>query len=1167
MSIHESHPSSTAKEVKLNPQISGTPDTLPETPQDDTTSYLSSSPSRTLSNNDDNHNNHISVTTTTVDDDHTLKHFTFINNKENIFSPLFVATNTNTNTSANISITEKGHNNSNQSKKKNNNSKRKLLEAMRSTLAKSPTPSKVTKNDVSFDDTRSEFMKSFRSFVDETTCDEGEGEGGDDSILGDSILSYESSKRDFFMNLRSFADSPDSKDQRMGNNDASFERKKNIFMSLRNLATGNNDMDTTAKDTSFNSRAGILSSLRVIARVPNEGKSFSNGNDTSFDSKAGMLSSLRGIANPSTEEEGRSRNDTEADCESKANIFASLKDIASPSNDEGRKSENNTDTDSQPTSEKEEGKSKNDTTETNINSKSNIVTLLRDIPITSTEEEKKLHSSDRSSNIELSTGDIVNPSTEVKSKATFESKESTLSSLKSITNTPEEEQGKSTYDIDSKDESTGTVSQSRSFITTLTAVEEMEKSGIDTPAKSNQDISPSFSDITHDARNKIEREKSMFSLHDKLESCKLPLRSTTPSLRKEAECRNMAQNIRQPVLSEITNQIAPPTQHKHITPQKESSTSDDYTPESQKSNVATTSSWKDDLNVVASLSQIDFLKLGMSQIGLSHIGLIEKENQAIETPRTKNSSDICRTLLSPATLSDEILDQGSEIDDVCIMSGNAYENILSPKQDQIESMQGCEMMSKTNNIEPDVGDCDETGLKKDILDNVRKEKVSPNDPDGNHHSTFYPKQDKKILSPEVRHSENLFSDSFKQDHNIQDIIADDLSEVSSLGNTSITSISSHSKHMMPSQYVRLQRSRMSLKSCSRSQSTLEQIQRDLKKIALLAKSDINQDEDSVEKAQLEILEKDISNLSICSTQENESYSKIDSKDVISFRIAPSKNDVKIRRRNTTTKTRRTGDLSIYDGVMRGFQSLQNEIDLKEREKFMVEHKHDLTENERLYNEFKSIEERESRRKMDVIWSNMSSSVVLQKDLSDQRVFAFPSLQNTQEDDEVFQSLLNDCNSSVKECLVERKKKTYAETIDGRNESNKKKKIRKKLLKKLKSMLTRKKKSKSNRSMADDQSILGISAIDSYAEDIEPKKERKMRFPSLRRKLRRRSSVQKSKDGDANDESDDESNISERLEQLMVNLDIDPLNCSDFSCSDSDTSEINVSFNYGYASLA
>ena len=101
--------------------------------------------------------------------------------------------------------------------------------------------------------------------------------------------------------------------------------------------------------------------------------------------------------------------------------------------------------------------------------------------------------------------------------------------------------------------------------------------------------------------------------------------------------------------------------------------------------------------------------------------------------------------------------------------------------------------------------------------------------------------------------------------------------------------------------------------------------------------------------------------------------------------------------------------------------------------------------------------------------------------------------------------------------------------------------------------------KANNKKCDDTSILGITAVDHKEDDQHLKK---VKFPQLRSRNRSKSLISEAENSHHGGSSDDESNISEKLHQMMTTLQISDLNDLNLSFTDSEVSN-NISSNDGF----
>ena len=375
-------------------------------------------------------------------------------------------------------------------------------------------------------------------------------------------------------------------------------------------------------------------------------------------------------------------------------------------------------------------------------------------------------------------------------------------------------------------------------------------------------------------------------------------------------------------------------------------------------------------------------------------------------------------------------------------------------------------------------------------------------------------------------------DTFIQDHSIIDVIAsDNLSDISSLGTNSITSGFSLSKQAIISQYPHLSTQWRSKHWHKPTRSTQDQIQVPLDKYEQSQdKFDVQHNHDGG----FPITEKHGKLLAPSTTDRNKPNIKIQS----------AKPDIQRKKRSVPN----------IDGVIEQFQVMRKEIDLKGRENIQSDCNLDLNENKRLYDEFKSIEEQQSNRRMDLMWSKMNGSQQDKPQSSQDDCCV--SFNEKEVKREAIQSLLCNENISVKKARKqETKTHTLSDSINQTNEEKqlKKKKRKKKILNKLKDMMRRKNKSKGEKS-ADDSSILGISSIDSYIQDEMKKRENKLKLFLKRRK--RKKDVQNINNKNVEIKYVDKSNISEDLSQSMMNIGVNRLNDSDSSFSGSEISDDN-----------
>ena len=288
---------------------------------------------------------------------------------------------------------------------------------------------------------------------------------------------------------------------------------------------------------------------------------------------------------------------------------------------------------------------------------------------------------------------------------------------------------------------------------------------------------------------------------------------------------------------------------------------------------------------------------------------------------------------------------------------------------------------------------------------IREDRNLLNDDIVNQSGSLSPPIDQAAVEKVKKNRVETFQPSFstrryQYGHEIQQVVtSDDLSDVSSLGNSSIASGNSYSKRIIR-QYIKASKSQIRSNRHNTSKS-LEQIQQDLKKIALLAaskdKRQHSSDEHYFESDKFEVLD---SNFTVVSDPHHLShkrssndffypeYNRNEGKKV-SVKLAPSKIDVDVKKRRALKRSRRrknanftndlsldngvikhvqkshdrnfTSDLSVDDRVMKDFQTLRKQIERKEHEDEESIRHLDVIESKRLYTEFKNIEEQERER--------------------------------------------------------------------------------------------------------------------------------------------------------------------------------------------------------------
>jgi hypothetical protein len=416
----------------------------------------------------------------------------------------------------------------------------------------------------------------------------------------------------------------------------------------------------------------------------------------------------------------------------------------------------------------------------------------------------------------------------------------------------------------------------------------------------------------------------------------------------------------------------------------------------------------------------------------------------------------------------------------------------------------------------------------------------------------------------------------KEDYDIKEVIAsDDISEVSSLGNSSIASGPSNYKQMIR-QYIKTSKTRSKNHSRDISRS-LDQVQKDLKRISLLAEkekiSHHNEDNSNTGTFPQSCYNTKMGQSNGNSTTQTEDISET------CFKLEPSKHDIKRTQSTRMKRYQRKANLnlSIDDDVFEQFQKLQRDIKEKERKEFKSEQQYDLAENDRLYEEFETIKQLESERKMNTLWSNCDNDNIPNVEQGEEcshtaqewMVKLPDNKHEGRKDDEAFTSLLDQSNAPINTKYFEEKKKRYIGHTDYTNPEtkNKKKNRRKKVLKKLKNVLRMKRKSKATQS--DDASVLGIVSIERSENKKDTKRKKFSKF--LRKRTNVVSGIDTSQNGNGGgcSDSDNESNVTEHLEQMIQNLHMEDIHDLDFSFTDdSEVSEYVCSNeNYGYATLS
>ena len=344
------------------------------------------------------------------------------------------------------------------------------------------------------------------------------------------------------------------------------------------------------------------------------------------------------------------------------------------------------------------------------------------------------------------------------------------------------------------------------------------------------------------------------------------------------------------------------------------------------------------------------------------------------------------------------------------------------------------------------------------------------------------------------------------------------------------------------------------------------------------------------------------NGSFCSLQSTPCTSR--ERTHLANKLAPSKTDTRSGKRRSVRRNRKQSiggkplDLSVDVDVLDQYQQLQAQLAAIERNsKIMdsvskkVDRYQDSIQYEDLFEQFKMIEREEEdrirvegqHRKAASIGPNSSASSIASGGQSlSNKSFTLKTSNNWFVDfesikDDGFSSLLRKKDNLVDEKVMESKKRLYISPITNQGDKLSKKK-KKKILKKIFRLIKRKSKSKNDmkESQSSSEVALGISSVSSVNTQIRDqdehhqKRTQKMRF-SFRRKKKKSKSNESTTEEESLCNGEDQKVydkiIRESLE-MIPGINIEDLNASDISFSDSDVSD-NTSCNSicGYQTLS